>query len=94
MRPHMAHINNTLIKKKLAEDAKDQVSSYQRYRTIVKTAREAGYTDHEIMSALCAEKTRIQQDEREGDEIFKEGVRNSKIACLNAISMVMSEIED
>lgn len=92
MRPHLAHINNMLIKKKLAEEAKESKTSYAKYSKLVEKARNEGHEDDEIIEELEREKERIINDYREGDPIFQSGLINAKAACLNSLELVISEI--
>jgi len=93
MRPHMAHINNTLLKKKLAEDAADRATSYKRYMDKVKDAKALGFSVQAIIVGLEEEMEHIKQDERDGDGIFQFGLKNAKESCLNAISNIIEELK-
>lgn len=96
MRPHMAHIQNTLIKKKLAEDASNQETSYKKYMKLVTKARNLGHSVYEIISELENEKNVIEKmnhDNHEGDPIFQQGVRNAKTSCINAINIIIEELK-
>lgn len=91
MRPHMAHIQNTMIKKKLAEKAKEP--SYDQYRRMVDAAFAAGWDKERILMELEAEKQRIQEDKREGDPIFQQGLQNAKASCVASIEILISELK-
>lgn len=93
MRPHMAHLQNTLIRKQLMNEAGNKQSSYSRYRALVTRAREQGFTDEQIIHELLIEKERIKRDIRIGDSIFQQGVANSQNACMVSITLVISEIK-
>lgn len=93
MKPHMAHIAETMIRKELAVEAKNPKTSYTRYCQLVDRARAGGYSDADIIKELKEERKRISDDKREGDPLFQEGVHNSKVSCLHAISLIISELE-
>ncbi len=93
MKPHMAHINNTLVRKKLATDARNVEPSLETYRRLVRKARAAGYSASGIIAELEAEKHRVLMDIRAGDAIFLEGVRNAQNACIVAIDTIISELK-
>ena len=93
MRPHLAHINNDLIKKQLAEEALNKEAAYDKYNKQVDLALEKGFTVKEIVKELEAEAERIRRDEKEGDHLFLMGVRNVKTACLSAIEETILELE-
>lgn len=93
MKPHMAHIQNTLIKKRLSEEAKDEKSTYAKYRELADKALANGYPKEAIIDELESEMAEIQLDVRNGDHLFQVGVSNAKQACLNAIRTVISELK-
>lgn len=93
-RPHMAHINNTLAKKQLIENAGDADGAYGRYRKLVVDFLGRGFTPKELIEELEYEITRIEEDEREGDPLFLEGVQASKKSCIDAIRRLISELRD
>lgn len=94
MKPHLAHINNTLIRKHLAERASDQESSYKRYRSLSNKAIAQGYSVYQVIEALEEERKRIERDETfKGDPLFEYGVANAKQACINAIKLVIDELK-
>lgn len=89
----MAHIQNTLIKKQLAEDAKDISGPQEKYKKLVAQARDAGYSDLAIMNELQKERDRIKKDIRCGDSMFLKGVENAQAACLVAIDKIIDELK-
>ena len=95
MRPHMAHINNTLIKKHLAKEAGDESLSYQKYMQMVNRAETDGWKLPMIIAELKAEKERIELDPRNGggEPILQQGFDNAKMACINAINRIISELK-
>lgn len=93
MRPHLAHMNNTLIRKQLANEAGNKQSAYSKYRKIVAEAREMGFDNEHIILELEAEKARIKQDIRVGDSIHMQGVANAQNACMVSIALVISELK-
>lgn len=94
MKPHMAHIQNTLIKKKLAEDAKNTTTSYSRYRTKVDRALQAGYSKADIVTELESEINFIMTDTRDSnDPLFQQGVHNAKVACISSIRTIIAELK-
>lgn len=94
MKPHLAHIQNTLIKKVLAEDAKKERTSYARYRGIADKALARGVPKAMVIAELESELDTIGRDVREGDDpFFQEGVRNAKVSCTNAIKVVIQELK-
>jgi len=94
LKPHLAHIQNTLVKKQLAEEAADRNTSYRRYMHMIEAARRNGYSEERIVAELEAEKERILKDQREGDDpLFQQGVHNAKVACLSSIELILSELK-
>lgn len=95
MRPHMAHINNTLIKKQLAKAAANENTSYKNYMAMVQRAEKDGWKLPMIIAELQAEKRRIEEDPRNGsgDPILQQGYDNAKMACVNAIRVIISELK-
>lgn len=93
MKPHLAYINNTLIKKQLAKEAKNEKTSYVKYRTKVDKALKAGYPAYAIISELENEIVSIMATQHQGDAIFQEGVHNSKVACISAIRIIIAELK-
>lgn len=91
MRPHMAHLHNTFIKRRLAEDAAK--TSIDKYEALVEKARRGGFSDEEIIAELEAEKIRVQSDLRMGDANFLQGVRNAQRSCLASIDFVISQLK-
>lgn len=89
----MKHIAETLVRQKLAEEAKDTKSSYEKYKEKVDEARKAGYSTKEIVDALELEIERIRLDHRPGDALFLHGVNNSKAACISSISVIIAELK-
>jgi len=89
MKPHMAYMNNTLIKKELAESAKNQKTSYRKYREQVDAVLAIGHTKDQVIEELEMEIERIMGDNRPSeDPIFQQGVHNAKVACISAIRMM------
>lgn len=93
MRPHMAHIQNTLIKKQLSENAKNSVTSYHKYKKKATDLLNEGYSKESIIKELELEMDNIRNDRRNGDDLFQEGMRNAKVACISAIRVVISELK-
>lgn len=93
MKPHMQYIAQTLARKKAADDASDYMGSYQTYNKLACRAFEKGYSVSYIIQELEEEKERIEMDRREGDELFQQGLRNAKAACLKAIDLLISELK-
>lgn len=93
MRPHLAYIQNTLIKKHLAEKAADQSTSYRKYMSNVEKARKLGFHDSEIIKELESEAERIRKDIRAGDSLFLQGVANAQKACIDSIALIISELK-
>ena len=93
MKPHLAYINNSIIKKQLAEKAKDQKTSYQKYRATVDMLLEKGIPIPEIITELEDEEARILAKEHEGDPIFQQGVHNAKVACITSIRVIIAELK-
>lgn len=92
MRPHMAHIHKTMVRKQLAERAKDAKGPMNQYRRKVEAALAQGYFESEIIHELEGELSRIETDEQEGDQLHQEGVKNVKSACKEAIETVIAEL--
>lgn len=93
MRPHLAHLQNTMIKKQLAVDALDTDKPMKRFRDLVARARAAGYDGVAIITELQAERFRIKTDIRCGDSLFLKGIENAQSACIVAIDKIISEIK-
>lgn len=93
MRPHMAHFQNTLIKKKLAEKAGERDEARTKYMASVEKARAAGYTNEAIAEELATERERIRKDIRIGDSLFLKGVENAQRACIATIDEIISELK-
>ncbi len=93
MKPHLAHINNTLIKKQLAAEAKNEKADYARYRKNVDGAIKNGYPIDAIVSELEHEILVIQADRQHGDAIFQQGVHNAKVSCITAIRTIIAELK-
>lgn len=93
MRPHMAHIHNTMIKKRLADEAADTKSSIRKYRDLVEKARASGYDDDAIIIELESEKDRIRKDIQCGDSLYLKGVENAQTACLASIDEIIKELK-
>lgn len=94
MKPHLAHIQNTLIKKQLAVEAGDRPTTYRKYWDMIKKEREKGTPDVIIIAELEGERARILKDQREGnDPLFQQGVHNAKVACLSSIELIISELK-
>lgn len=94
MKPYLAHMQNTLIKKQLAIEAGDRPTTYKRYWNMIKAARRNGTSTEQIVEELLAEKERILKDQREGDDpLFQQGVHNAKVACLSSIELIIEELK-
>lgn len=91
MKPHMAYIHNTMIKKKLAENAK--ASTYETYRQKVSGLLQEGYPKETLIDELGNEISRIEADERDGDNIFQNGVHNAKVSCVSALRLIIKELK-
>lgn len=89
----MAHIAHTLARKKAAQEAGNTPTTYKKYRAIVDKAQAAGYSIDDIIYELEHEADSIRNDTREGDPLYLQGVANSKTACLNAITLIISELK-
>lgn len=92
MKPHLAHINNTLIKKQLAEKAKDTQSTYAQYRSKADQLMQVMPIE-DIVSELELEISRIMASNHEGDDIFQQGVHNSKVSCISSIRTLIAELK-
>lgn len=94
MKPHLAHIQNTIIKKQLSEDAKNTKTSYAKYRMRVEHAIRAGHPKEDIILELECEISRIMDDQRESnDPLFQQGVHNAKVACISSIRTIIAELK-
>jgi len=89
----MMHIANTLARKALNKEAGDYQSSYQKYMKKVKEAQKIGYLPESIIEAIKAERERIINDVKEGDLLFQDGIKRVKTACLQAIAVIIQELE-
>ncbi len=87
----MRHIAQTLIRKEAIEKAKEP--SVSKYWKKVRQAQAMGYLPEEIIKELESEKERIIADVREGDPFFQSGLENSKISCLNALTLIISDLK-
>lgn len=92
-RPHMAHANNTLLRKELNVMARDEETAYKRYMRKVDAAKAEGWLETAIIHELEGELLRIQEDKRWGDELYQQGLENAKYACSAAIRRIISEIK-
>lgn len=93
MRPHMAYIQHTLKRKQATENAANDQTSYLAYTKIAAQARMNGLDNNAILAELEWEKERIENDHREGDALFQQGLSNSKTSCIKAIDRIISEIK-
>ncbi len=93
MKPHMAHIHNTMIKKKLAKDAGDVSTTIAGYRAKIAKAQAFGFPAADIIEELRLERESISKDIRAGEAIFLQGVVNAKRACIAAIDQLISELK-
>lgn len=93
MRPHMQHLAHTMVRKQMAAEAGNKQSSYSKYRKLVLTAKEMGFSNDQIIEELELEKNRIKKDIRVGDSIFQQGVANSQNACMVSIALIISELK-
>ncbi len=94
MKPHMAYINNMLIRKQLSNEARNEQTSYRKYKGLVERAMRLGHTNEEIIEELKMEAERVMADRRDGDAIFTQGLANCKTSCVNAITLIISELKD
>lgn len=90
MKPHMAHINNTMIRKQLVEKAKE--SPYDNYKKKVDEALSLGFPKDKIIIELENEIQRIKKDIRAGDSLHMQGVLNAQNACMDAIYVLITEL--
>lgn len=90
----MAHINNTLVRKRLAKDAMDEEKDYNRYMEVVSRAVANGYPKEAIINELEDEILAITHDKRDGDALFQEGLWNTKMSCINAIKRVIEKLKE
>ncbi len=79
--------------KSLVEKATHKRTSYERYKLMVADAFDKGHTSEHILEAMEFEMNRIKNDKREGDALFQQGVRNSKISCIQALHLIISELK-
>lgn len=94
MKPHMAYINNTLIKKQLAKNAKDPKTAYVKYRAKADKALKAGFPLFSVIQELEREIETIMSDQRESnDPLFMEGVHNAKVSCISSIRTIIAELK-
>lgn len=94
MRPHMAHIQNTLIKKQLSEEAGNHKTSYRKYKRLVDSAISQGYDEGQIILELEVEKQRIKNDVKESDDpFFIQGVKAAQRSCEMAINLIINELK-
>jgi hypothetical protein len=93
VKPHLAHISNTLIKKQLACMAGNEQTAYAKYKNKVDFALAAKVKESEIIEELNREIETIEADKRDGDPIFQEGIHNAKTACISAIRLLISELK-
>lgn len=92
-RPHMDHLRETLERRQQAARAGDETAAYARYQRQVAVARAEGMDNAGILQELEFEAKRIENDTREGDHLFQQGVKNAKKACLSAIQRIIREIK-
>lgn len=92
MKPHMRYIQDTIRRKKVAEKVGDKQTTYDKYKDAVAVARERGTSDGQIIMELEDEKTRIENDTRNGDSIYNQGILNARIACIASIDLIIAEI--
>lgn len=94
MKPHMAHIQETIERKRQIEKAGNIDATYEQYMNLVRKAYLADYSKERIIDELENEMKRIEADKREnGDAIFQSGVRVSKTTCLNVIGRIIRELK-
>lgn len=96
MKPHLAFINQTMAKKKAAEEAKKPELAYDRYQQLVIKAQNRGALVLDIIFELKQEKTRIAQKKYEfyDDPIIEQGIRDATASHLEAIDRLIKELED
>jgi hypothetical protein len=88
----MAHIQNTLQRKKAVVEASYVDPTLKKYRNSVDLYVSHGYSKPQIIAELLAEKERILGDNRKGDAIFHQGLANVKNSCVKAIDLIVSEL--
>lgn len=89
----MEHIQTTLARKRLVDEAGDIDKAYHNYRAGVLAAQNSGMRKAAIIEELMDEMERIKLDQREGDPLFKVGVHNLKVACVAAINKIIEELK-
>lgn len=89
----MAHIQNTLAKKQLVQEALDIQAPLKKYRELVAGAKARGFDNEAIAAELEDERARITHDIRCGDSLFLKGVENAQSACIVAIDKILSELK-
>lgn len=96
MKPHRAFINQTMAKKKAAEEAKNPESAYDRYQQLVIKAQNRGALIPDIIFELKQEKTRISQSKHElyDDPLIEQGIKDATISHLAALDQLIKELED
>lgn len=82
------------MRKRLAQDAKDQRSSYVKYRKKVNQALTDGHAREAIIIELYEEIERITASESPGDAIYQQGVHNAKMSCKSAIRRIITELRE
>jgi hypothetical protein len=93
--PHMRHMAEFVAKKEMVRKAGEVTTSYAKYKMLVDKAERNGLTNPEIIEELRKEADVIRLARHEGDDpFFKQGVENSKRSCLNAIELIISELEN
>lgn len=87
----MAHMHNTFIKKRLVENARQ--SAYSKYKSIADGALASGMPKETVIAELEAEADRIRNDDRDGDHLFQQGLRNARESSLEDIATLIQEIK-
>ncbi len=93
MKPHMAHIAETIARKQLVEDAKKPETSYRQYKQIANEALGAGFTKEEIAESLEVVIEMIKNHNSSGDALFLQGVHNWKVSCIASIKVIIAELK-
>lgn len=82
------------MRKRLAQDAKDQHSSYVQYRKKVNQSLSDGADREAIITELYNEIENITASEHAGDAIYQQGVHNAKMSCKSAIRRIITELRE
>lgn len=94
MKPHMKHIQETLVKKQAAEEAKDIAVPMAKYRRKMEQALRAGYSPQDVSDELENEIRSIMESTVDTDDpLFKQGEHNAKVACITALRTLIAELK-